>query len=91
VVSFDTGYPVDFGALRRDLGPEVLISGGPRVALFVEDEPKPVVDEVQRILASGILEGGRFILQEGNNLPPRTRLDICEAFYEAGKRFGRLQ
>jgi hypothetical protein len=91
VVSFDTGYPVDFGALRRDLGPEVLISGGPRVALFVEDEPKPVVDEVQRILASGILEGGRFILQEGNNLPPQTRLDVCEAFYEAGKRFGRLQ
>lgn len=81
VTSFDTGFPVDFGLFRKEMGPDVLLSGGPRAPLFVEEDPAPLLQETERILKSGILEGGRFILQEGNNLPPRTPLGHCEAFY----------
>lgn len=90
VVAFDTGFPFNFGQARRDLGPDTLIAGGPRVPLFVEDTAEPLIQETARILASGVLEGGRFILQEGNNLAPRARLDHCAAFYETGKRLGRI-
>lgn len=90
VTSFDTGFPVDFGQFRRDLGPDVLISGGPHISFFLKDDPAPIQQEVRRILTSGVLEGGRVILQEGNNLPPRARLDVCEAFYAEGKRLGRV-
>lgn len=88
VVNFDTGFPVDFEKLRADLGRNVLVSGGPRVPLFLEDSPQPVIKETERILRSGILCGGRFILQEANNLAPRARLHVCEAFYDTGKRVG---
>ena len=85
VSAFDTGFPVDFGALRRDLGPDVLIYGGPPIAMFLTDDPTACVAEVQRICASGVLEGGRFVFQEANNLPPGASLRTCEAFYEAVK------
>ena len=90
VTSFDTGFPVDFKKLREDLGPDVLVSGGPRISFFLEDTSGPMLAETERILRSGILEGGRFILQEANNLPPRARLHVCQDFYEMGKRLGRL-
>ena len=88
---FDTGFPVDFGRLRREIGPQVLVSGGPQVSFFLRDSAEPIVAEGDRILSSGILEGGRFILQEGNNLPPCARLALCEALYETGKRLGRVR
>ena len=86
VTSFDTGFPVDFAKLRRDLGPGVLISGGPPVTFFLEETSQPILAKTGSILSSGILEGGRFILQEANNLPPGTRLEICHDFYEFGKK-----
>ena len=91
ITSFDTGFPIDFGKLRRDLGPDVLVSGGPPVTFFLEDSPAPIRAEVERILRSGILEGGRFILQEANNLPPGARLDVCQVFYETAKELGGRQ
>lgn len=84
VTSFDTGFPVDFGRFRTEMGKDTLLSGGPRAPLFVEETPELLLQETARILRSGILEGGRFILQEGNNLPPRTPLGHCEAFYRHG-------
>ncbi len=89
ITHFDTGFPVDFAQFRREMGPEVLLSGGPRAPLFVEPMPDVLLAETERILASGICTGGRFILQEGNNLPPRTPLPYCRAFYELGKRMGK--
>jgi hypothetical protein len=59
VTSFDTGFPVDFGRLRAELGPKVWISGGPHVALLKDGTPDRIEAEVKRILASGIMEGGR--------------------------------
>ncbi len=90
VWSFDTGFPVDFGKLRRELGPRARINGGPHVELLMSATPETVRREVRRILTSGVLEGGLFVLREGNNLAPRTPLENIEAMYRAGIEFGRL-
>jgi hypothetical protein len=87
--SFDTGFPVDFAWLRQELGPDVEILGGPRVTLLRDGAPDQVEAEVQRILSSGIMEGGRFILREANDLAPGTPLSNLEAMYAAGRRYGR--
>lgn len=87
---FDTGFPIDFGKLRQELGEECLISGGPKASLFLKGCVDDLLTETKNILSSGILQGGRFILQEGNNLPPHTDLETCEQFYEYGKIWGRL-
>ncbi|MCE0521540.1 MAG: hypothetical protein LV480_01345 [Methylacidiphilales bacterium] len=88
--AFDTGFPVDFGALRRELGPDVRIQGGPHVHFLMRATPAEVREEVRRILQSGVLEGGFFALREGNNLAPGTPLENTEALYHAGREFGRL-
>lgn len=89
VQSFDTGFPVDFGKLRNDLGPDVLIQGGPTIMLLKDGRPEEIRREVKRICESGIMAGGRFILREANNLAPCTPLENIAAMYEAGKAFGR--
>ncbi len=87
---FDTGFPIDFGKLRQELGEECLISGGPKASLFLKGCVDDLLTETKNILSSGILQGGRFILQEGNNLPPYTDLETCKQFYKYGKIWGRL-
>jgi len=72
------------------MGSEVLLLGGPAAPLFVEQHPGALLAETERILNSGILEGGRFILREGNNLPPCSPLENCEAFYQLGRQLGRI-
>ena len=90
VSSFDTGFPVDFARLRRDLGPDVQIQGGPHVEFLMTATPAMVREEVRRILTSGVLAGGRFVLREGNNLAPYTPLENTEAMYRAGREFGAI-
>jgi uroporphyrinogen-III decarboxylase len=90
IQSFDTGFPVDFAQLRRDLGPDVIIQGGPHVELLRSGTAAQVREEVRRILGTGVLEGGRFILREGNNLAPGTPLENTEAMYQTAKEYGRL-
>lgn len=63
VTSFDTGFPVDFGPLRQTLGPTVEISGGPSVMILREGTPDVCAQETRRILESGIMQGGQFILR----------------------------
>ncbi len=88
VWSFDTGFPVNFAQLRHQLGPQVRINGGPHVELLRTGNPATIRTEVKRIMQSGILEGGLFVLREGNNLAPFTPLENIEAMYHAGKEFG---
>jgi uroporphyrinogen-III decarboxylase len=90
-MSFDTGYPVDFKWLRGSVGPDVQIYGGPSVPFLECATPDEVTDEVERILCSGIMEGGRFVLREGNNLGPGVSLENAWAMYDAGKKFGVYQ
>ncbi|NUP99973.1 MAG: hypothetical protein HUU35_08975 [Armatimonadetes bacterium] len=89
IQSFDTGFPVDFAALRAELGPDVQIQGGPSVPFLCTHGPAGVRQEVKRILESGVLEGRRFVLREGNNLAPEVPLANAVALYEAGREFGR--
>ena len=86
--SFDTGFPVDFGQLRADLGPEVEIKGGPSVMFLHHATPEEVRQEVGRILASGVGFGRRLILREANNLPPDVNLETLWAFYDAVREIG---
>jgi len=87
---FDTGFPVNFGELRRELGPEVGIMGGPHVALLQNGTAQQCFDETRRILTSGVCEGGRFILSEGNNLPPCCPKENLQAAYAACLEYGIL-
>ncbi len=89
VQSFDTGYPIDFRWVREQVGPDVELKGGPSVVLLANATPEQVRQEVRRILTSGVLEGGRFVLREANNTPPDVPLASLRATYEAGREFGR--
>lgn len=91
VTCFDTGFPVDHGWLRRQLGPGVQINGGPTVMTIKDGPPARIRDEVRRICASGVLEGGRFQLIAANNVAPCTPVEHIDTLYEAGKTFGRLR
>ena len=86
--SFDTGFPVDFAWLREAVGPDVEIKGGPRVTLLRSGTPEEIAAEVTRILETGIMEGGKFILREANDLAPGTPLENLDAMYAAGRCYG---
>lgn len=90
VTTFDTGFPVDHGRLRQELGPEVEIYGGPTVMTVKDGTPARIEAEVSRICASGVMTGGRFVLIAANNLAPCTPVEHIAAFYEAAQRHGRL-
>jgi uroporphyrinogen-III decarboxylase len=89
VQSFDTGFPVDHGWLREELGPDVRIQGGPHVELLRTGTPAQIREETRRILQSGVMEGGKFVLREGNNLAPGTPEENVAAMYAACREFGR--
>jgi len=86
---WDAGFPVDYGKMRKELGPDFLIQTGPTISLLLHGTPAQVDAECKRILESGIAEGGRFILREANNLSPRTPVENVAAMYEAGTKYGR--
>lgn len=83
VEAFDTGFPMDFAAVRDALGPNVLLQGGPHVQLVRDGTPDAVYAESRRILASGVRRGGKFVLREGNNLAPGSPLPNTEAMRQA--------
>ncbi len=89
VTTFDTGYPVDFGWLRRELGPDVQFYGGPPAPFLATAKPDEVRVAVRDVLQSGVMTGGRFVLREGNNLSPGTPRENVAAMYEAVHAFGR--
>lgn len=89
VTSFDTGFPVNFGELREKLGDDVEVSGGVEVAMLMNGTSDQVYQRTQTILQSGIIRGGRFVMREGNNLPPNTPLENLAAMYQATLDFGR--
>ena len=88
VTVFDTGFPVDFAWLRKELGPDVQINGGPTVQLLAHATPEEVGKEVRRILSTGVMDGGRFVLREANNLSPGIPEENIAAMYHAVCEFG---
>lgn len=87
VTVFDTGFPVDFAGLRRELGPDVEILGGVEVPLLLDGAPERVYARARGILESGVL-AGRFVLREANNLPPGVPWSNLAAMYQAAFDFG---
>jgi hypothetical protein len=85
---FDTGFPIDLGRVRQELGPEIRLDGGPHIEMLHFGTPAEIEAEVERICGSGVLQGGLFCLREANNLAPGTPLENMEALYHAGRRFG---
>ncbi|HEY3297326.1 MAG TPA: uroporphyrinogen decarboxylase family protein, partial [Armatimonadota bacterium] len=82
IYSFDTGFPVDFAWLRKELGLEVEIFGGPHIEFLRTTTPEQVCEKVRSILSSGICQGGKFVLREGNNLAPLTPVENIQAMYD---------
>jgi uroporphyrinogen-III decarboxylase len=91
VESFDTGFPVDLGALRCELGDDVQLLGGPSAPFLAEASPDAVRAATRDVLSSGVMRGGRFILREGNNLAPGTPRENIAAMYETVRQFGRFK
>ena len=88
VQTWDSGFPVDFARMRRELGPGVQINGGPGIMLLLHGTPQQVYDRTCEILESGIKTGGRFVLTEANNLPPRVPEENLAAMYKAALEKG---
>ena len=88
VQAFDTGFPVDFGWLRKELGPEVQINGGPSVQFLMQHTPEEIREEVRRIFSTGVMEGGKFVLREGNNVAPGIPEANLNAMYFAARELG---
>ena len=90
VRQFDTGFPVDFGGLRKELGEGVTVYGGPNINLLLLKGAEEVSRETKRILQSGIMEGGKFVIREGNNLAPATPQSNIKAMYDTVREFGKF-
>jgi len=88
---FDTGFPINFATLRDEIGENVHINGGVHIGLLLNGTAEQVREETKRILQSGIMRGGKFIMKEANNLPPRVPLENMQAMYEATREFGRYK
>ena len=91
VCSFDTGFPIDHGAVRRALGEDVEISGGPEAALLLGGTAEEVFERTRQILTSGVMAGGRFVLREGNNLPPGCPEENLSAMYRCCLEHGNYE
>lgn len=89
VRTIDTGFPVDLGALRKQLGPDVRINGGPTIMLLKEGPIPAIHDKVREICQSGVMEGGKFVMIAANNLAPCTPVEHLAELYAATKQFGR--
>lgn len=86
----DTGFPVDFAWLRRQVGPDVEILGGVPIGMLMNGTPAQVYERAKEILTSGVIDG-RFILRDANNMPPATPEANLAAMYQAGLDFGRYR
>jgi uroporphyrinogen-III decarboxylase len=80
---------VDFGTLRAEVGPEVELHGGPSAPFLADASADEVEAETVRILTSGVAQGGRFVLREGNNLAPGTPVASVRRMYDTVRRAGR--
>lgn len=96
---FDTGFPIDHGRLRRELGLDVTIQGQLQGGLLLHGTAEEVAAETRRILRSGIMDGGKFTLNYGllggagwlklfSHNPSRTPMDNLQVMYETVKQEG---
>jgi uroporphyrinogen-III decarboxylase len=89
VYSFDTGFPIDFGATLDSLSPEAQILGGVHVGTLLNGSPGQIEKAVESICETVKPLSKKFIMREANNLSPKTPLENIAAMYEAVKKFGK--
>ncbi|MBL4700194.1 hypothetical protein JYU15_01270 [bacterium AH-315-I18] len=71
------------------MGFESQVNGGPEIATIMGDSPQLVYERAKAILLSGVKRGGRFVIREGNNLPPNAPLENLAAMYQAALDYGK--
>lgn len=91
IQAFDTGFPTDLAWCRRELGPDVQLRGNIHPELLRQGPLPALKEAVVSLLHSGVMEGGRFILCEGNNVAPHTPVENMAYMYEVAKEHGRYE
>ncbi len=86
---FDTGYPIDFAKVLRELG-DVKINGGVKVDILTDCTPEQVYADTKRIIDIVKPLSKRFIMREANNLAPCTPVENIKAMYDAVLEHGRF-
>jgi Uroporphyrinogen decarboxylase (URO-D) len=91
IKTFDLGFPTDMAKARVDLGDDVTLIGNIAPHLLRLGPEDVIRDRVKELCTSGVMQGGRFILHEGNNCAPGTPLAHFQAMYDAGREYGRYK
>lgn len=89
IKTFDLGFPTDMGKARADLGDDVTLIGNIAPHLIHSGPVDAIRSSVECTCASEVMQGGKFILHDGNNCAPETPVENFKVMYEAGKQFGR--
>ena len=89
VHKFEVGFPTDMGRQRRELGPDVEFIGNIHPELLRNGPVADIEKAVSDVCSCGVMEGGKFILAEGNNCSPGTPDDNFLAMYNAGIKYGK--
>ena len=85
---FDTGYPIDFSSITKEMGQNVTIQGGVKVDVLLNEDIEAVIKETKRIIDVVKPNTEKFIMREANNLPPCVPEENLWAMYETVKQFG---
>jgi len=88
IQTFDLGFPVDLGRVRRDLGPEAMLRGNLHPQILRDGPVDLIREQTAAILRGGVMEGRRYVFCEGNNVAPQTPLEHFAAAYETAKAVG---
>jgi uroporphyrinogen-III decarboxylase len=89
IKTYDLGFPTDMGKARADLGEDVTLIGNIAPHLLKLGPTESIRAQVKKLCESGVMQGGKFILHDGNNCAPNTPVQNFQAMYEAGKEYGR--
>lgn len=89
VYSFDTGFPLDFGNVVKQLGPDVTVQGGPAMPLLLHGTPDDVSAECRRILNEVMPYTKKFILRDANNISPGVPPENIRAMYHTALEYGK--
>jgi len=89
VHKFEVGFPTDMGRQRGILGPDVEFVGNIHPELLRKGPVSDIENAVRDVCRSGVMEGGRFILADGNNCSPGTPELHFSAMYNAGIEYGK--
>jgi uroporphyrinogen-III decarboxylase len=88
IQTFDLGFPVDLGQVRRDLGPEAMLRGNLHPQILRDGPVSLIREQTARILRSGVMDGRKYVFCEGNNVAPQTPIEHFQAAYETARAVG---